>query len=127
MNILVCESKQELLGSHITRLQKVFYPSTFDYAENGKEAMEKIESYGHSYDLILSRGELEQASGLELYEWAREKDCSIPFFLCSDFQDTSCIEKLNKIEDPDLFCLNVPYDSQDLKQVIDLISFNACQ
>ncbi len=123
MNILICESKQELVGAHITRLQKVFYPSTFDYAQDGKGALLKIKSSGYTYDLILSNHNLPEVTGLEVYQHTRDEGIEVPFILCSNQDETPDIEE---IEDEDFFCLTRPYESTNLKKVIDTVTSSFC-
>ncbi len=125
MNILICEDKLELVGSHITSLQKVFNPSTFDYAEDGQKAIEKVKSCGYSYDLILSDYDMPEATGLEVYNCAREQGLEVPFVLCSPSSKIPGAEEI-KDEDEDFFCLAGPYDSSDLRKIVDSITADVC-
>ena len=121
MNILICEKQSELLGGHVIKLQRAFCPSTFDYAEDGQQVIEKIKSSGFSYDLILSRYDMPKMTGEEIYKFIRKSKLVTPFILLSD-------SNLRIEENPsdDFFCLDKSYNLENLKEVIDtMVSQNS--
>ena len=121
MNILICESNSKLVGKHIVKFQKVFHNSSFDYAQNKLEAIERINLYGNTYNYILSNYDLEEKIGLEIYRYIREKNITSTFILCSDLDSIHGIED---IKDEELFHLSKSYKSNDINKIVDIMISN---
>ena len=103
----------------MAKLQQVFNPSTFDYAIDGQVAIQKLDDYGRSFDLILSIHGMPNVTGLEIYRYAREVGLEVPFFWCHYNNDVS---DLAEVADPDFFHLPLPYGAGDVRKIADCIS-----
>ena len=126
MNILICESGPERLGTHVLYLQKVFASCTFDYAQDKPNIIKKLEYNGPSYDLILSQYHLPQSTGLEIYHAARTQGLNMPFVLHGLNESQARNElKILQARDEDLFDLGNYYDASDLKTVMDALAARA--
>ena len=116
MHTLICESKKNLLGSHISKFQKIFEDATFNYTQNTLEAIDELELNGNFYSFILCReDENGQVKGEDIYKMAKSKKVPASFILISD---ASGLE--TEILD-DFYCFNENYTTGDLSRVMDIL------
>jgi len=113
LKLLYIEDNEDVRQSTVGLFGNIFHDITV--AEDGEEALEKLESSSYGYDLVITDINMPKVDGYEVIEQIRKTDSNIKIYILSAYNQVDNIQKAGSRVDAYL------YKPLNMKMLFDVL------